>query len=287
MGRSTKVLELPYRERPRWHTTDRRSELLYLGWGLRNFNRNPTYPLGSYPEDAWGRDTWSYNLILRGSPTLVWHDGLHRLSPNDAFVLSCHGTYPCGSKGDPTGYTELLAWTWRTPPLIAAVKPALGGYHLCRMDAQARKRLVANHKLCRHETTHADEFTPVVLKALRAQCDAEFARCLHAQQAKTDRQHLADDAVRWMQQNLRQPNPIFLLCDYLQVSQSTLDRLFLNLFGDSPSAYHHRLRIEEARRLRAEGKLSVKQIAFHLGYRHANALSRAFKAFQSTKPGKH
>jgi AraC-like DNA-binding protein len=43
----------------------------------------------------------------------------------------------------------------------------------------------------------------------------------------------------------------------------------------SPGAYFRRAKTEEARRLIREEGWQVKAVAYHLGYRHANDLSRA------------
>ncbi|MCX7886899.1 MAG: helix-turn-helix domain-containing protein [Verrucomicrobiae bacterium] len=43
------------------------------------------------------------------------------------------------------------------------------------------------------------------------------------------------------------------------------------------------MRMERARQLLAEGRL-VKEVAFALGYRHANDFSRAYKKFSGHMP---
>jgi transcriptional regulator GlxA family with amidase domain len=130
---------------------------------------------------------------------------------------------------------------------------------------------------------HPDDYTETALKAARMQCDAEFARCLRTSKTQSDFRLLTDAAVHWMKQNLHQANPVFLLCDYLQVSRTTLDKLFRRSFGESPSAYHHRLRMERAGHLLEKKKQMIKTVAFSIGYKHPSDFSRAYKAFQQQR----
>jgi transcriptional regulator GlxA family with amidase domain len=77
--------------------------------------------------------------------------------------------------------------------------------------------------------------------------------------------------------------PVYQLCDHLQISHFKLERLFQNVFRKSPSAFHHALRMQAGQKLLSDGRLSVKQVAFQLGYKHANDFSRAFNAFRNTE----
>jgi transcriptional regulator GlxA family with amidase domain len=91
-------------------------------------------------------------------------------------------------------------------------------------------------------------------------------------------------ALRWMAQNLAVPNPVAGLCDYLQVSQITVHRLFRDHLGEPPATHHLRLRMDRARQLLMDGNSSVKEVAHVLGYRHANDLSRAYKRWFGCSP---
>jgi AraC-like DNA-binding protein len=75
--------------------------------------------------------------------------------------------------------------------------------------------------------------------------------------------------------NLAIHAPVPALCDYLRMSPSTLHRFFRARTGLSPGAYFRQVKTDEARRLIREQGWQVKAVAYHLGYRHANDLSRA------------
>jgi transcriptional regulator GlxA family with amidase domain len=53
--------------------------------------------------------------------------------------------------------------------------------------------------------------------------------------------------------------------------------MFTAAEGISPLACFHQARMDRARDLLAAGEHSVKQVAYALGYQHANDLSRAYR----------
>jgi hypothetical protein len=59
---------------------------------------------------------WSYNLILRGSPTVRLSEGLVRLEPGRAIVAVRDSIQDFRFRDEPHRYTELLVWIWREPP---------------------------------------------------------------------------------------------------------------------------------------------------------------------------
>jgi AraC-like DNA-binding protein len=248
--------------------------LAYLGWGLRDYGCYPTRNVESE------RNIWSYNLILRGSPTILLSDGPHRLSTRDAVLFSGHGSYPFRFQDRPGKLCEVLIWTWRTPPVIREATPPRGGFHLCRMNDSGCERLKAAYAACRMEVAQPDELTNQFLRGVRAQIDIEFVRARQGRQRTVSDQLRAEEAVRWLRQHLATEEPIFELCEYLRISDSTLGRIFRSVFGESAKRCHHRLRMQEAERLLKEEKLLGKQVAFRLGYKHHGDFSRAFKAYQ-------
>jgi AraC family transcriptional regulator of arabinose operon len=95
---------------------------------------------------------------------------------------------------------------------------------------------------------------------------------------------LCGQADAWMAAHLDSGEPIARLCDYLNVSQSTLYRRFMEDTGASPLARFQDLKMCEARRLLSEQGLTVKEAAFRLGYAHFNDLSRAYRRHFGKSP---
>jgi AraC-like DNA-binding protein len=279
------VRDLSYRDRPFWRAVDPGSELQYLGWGQRRYDQSPTTPSGYYPDSSMKGLAWSYTIILRGTPTILLSDGQHILAPDHALLIHYNDASPIGLTDAPGRTAEVLNWIWRTPPAIEVMRPGANGYILTRLTPATRRRLVAIHRACRGEVVRPDAFTLVKLSALRCEIDVELARCLQAGQPGTDRELMLENAVRWIEKNLHRPNPVARLCDYLQIARSTLSHLFIEKLGESPSAYHHRLRMAAGKRMLDEEKLPAKVAALNLGYKHPSDFSRAFKGFFGVSPG--
>jgi AraC-like DNA-binding protein len=60
-------------------------------------------------------------------------------------------------------------------------------------------------------------------------------------------------------------------------SESTLLRLFRREFGYAPSRYIQNRRLDEARRLLENGRYSVGQVGFMIGYSSSGAFAKAFR----------
>jgi AraC family transcriptional regulator of arabinose operon len=91
-------------------------------------------------------------------------------------------------------------------------------------------------------------------------------------------------ADAWMAAHLDSKEPVARLCDYLNISQSSLYRRFRKEAGISPLERFQQLRMTEAKRLLAGGGSTVKEIAFDLGYAHFNDLSRAYRKHFGKSP---
>ncbi len=65
-------------------------------------------------------------------------------------------------------------------------------------------------------------------------------------------------------------------CELTQMSQSYLCEIFHHIVGTPPALYLNDVRLQHARRLLREEKLSIKQIARTIGVRDANYFARLF-----------
>ena len=129
------------------------------------------------------------------------------------------------------------------------------------------------HARCADEVALADSQLPRTLAALRELLEVEILRASRAAPAEDEMRWKL--ATAWMAGNLAMHAPVPALCDYLRMSPSTLHRFFRARCGMAPGAFFRQLKMDEARRLIREEGWQVKAVAYHLGYRHANDLSRA------------
>lgn len=70
----------------------------------------------------------------------------------------------------------------------------------------------------------------------------------------------------------------------LSISQSWLRKSFRKRYGMSPAKYRQHLIFERARRLLKNTRLSIKEIAFQLGFDSQNYFSRVFKTHVGVSP---
>jgi AraC-like DNA-binding protein len=237
--------------------------LIYLGWGRRDFSKDPLaihYDQGT-----------NHFLILRGE--IVVTAGSSQKSVRGPTALLFDPDCAFGISQAKSATVEILVWVWRDRPALPELRPEPGGFTALPLRQGSIKSLVELHSRCRNEVSLADGCLPRTLVALRDLMEVEILRASRPTPATGDvRWKLAH---AWMSNNLAIHAPVPALCDYLRMSPSTLHRFFREQTGTSPGAYFRQLKTAEARRLIKEEGWQVKAAAHHLGYRHANDLSRA------------
>lgn len=95
---------------------------------------------------------------------------------------------------------------------------------------------------------------------------------------------VVDQACEIMQNNLHQPVDVRQLAGTFYVSYSWFRKAFKDRTGQSPSAYHLRLRLDHAKHLLKETDLSVRRISERLGFKTQNHFSALFKRKTGLSP---
>jgi AraC-like DNA-binding protein len=90
--------------------------------------------------------------------------------------------------------------------------------------------------------------------------------------------------VRYMRENLALPVDHTALARVSGLSPSRLQALFREVTGYPPLDYLRRLRVEEARRLLADARLSVKEVAARTGFRDTSHFSKVFRRVDGLAP---
>ena len=268
-------LHLPPPGRPRWICPESAQwDLLYLAWGHRQYGEHPI-PVSRHPG-------WHYVLVNRGKPTLLLEQDQKVLSPGDFLVI--HPDCASGWSDQPHDVCDLLVWIWRTAPRCPDCSPQPRTYRLWKIDPPLQHKLEHLHALCREEVERPDELSKLAIDQLHIGIDVTVARLIRRKSQPPEPSVRMELAIRWMAQNLAEPNPVSALCDYLQISSATLTRMFQSHHGESPTAYYQRLKMTRAQELLDASRFSVKEIAYALGYKHPNDFSRAFKQFTGRNP---
>lgn len=91
-------------------------------------------------------------------------------------------------------------------------------------------------------------------------------------------------AIRLMEQRLDSPLTTAAIAKRLGVSARTLELLFKQALGMGPGAYGLRLRLQAARRLLIDTRLSLQEIAVRCGFGSHSAFSRIFRRHLGVSP---
>jgi len=92
------------------------------------------------------------------------------------------------------------------------------------------------------------------------------------------------EVVRYIRQHIDKTIRVAHLADHLHMSDSAFARTWPRRAGETPLRTINRLKIEEAKRLILEKRLSVKQTAYRLGFSSEFQLSRVFKRIEGLSP---
>lgn len=246
------------------------SDLLYLSWGVRTYGLSPIPPTR--------HEGWVYLLVRSGSPLFVRPGKpTKRIPAGHCLVIEPD----CAAGWSDTGRQrcEVMTWVWREKPRIGDV--SIAPWAIFHLADTAIQRLNAIHQQCREQISRPDCFTPRMLRALRELVDIELERSGFSRNpASLPR---LEFALAWLDRHQQEERAVSRLAEYLQISHSTLDRLFKREAGISVAGWIHARKMAQAATMIQEGKLSRKEIAFELGYRHANDFSRAWGKWNSRK----
>jgi AraC-like DNA-binding protein len=267
---SLRQLHLPPKDRPYWLPTPQsRFELNYLSWGYRWYGIAPIAP--SLHEG------WHYFLVLEGTPTALIQGRSLRLRPGS--VCIAHPDCPVGHRDLLKRRCRILTWIWRTPPNHSALQSSDAGFLRLQFTKGQMRRLETLHGECRKAVAVADERSMLVLHGARIQLDLCLLEAReHSEAADGDfRFNLAGEYIR---KHLTEDKLIRSLCEYLQISEASLKRLFHEHAKKSPRDFILDRKMEFATNQLSTGSTAVKAVAYALGYKHANDFSRAFKRHQ-------
>jgi AraC family transcriptional regulator of arabinose operon len=261
-------LYLPARDRSFWQADDEAQPLLYLAWGARDFHRQPI--------PASRHEGWVCVLIEEGAPTMTVRGQAVRMPAGTLAIIG--PDCPFGWKGAASGGTKFRLWMWRSFAGTGGRMDLRASYVSRLLSRHERQPFLQLHDLCRREVLRPAGPAASYLEGCRILFDTMIQReLLERREPGGPASDPVALARAWIEAHLDSREPIARLCDYLNVSQSTLYRVFVLAVGCSPLAFFHRARMERARELLGSSTLSVKEVAHALGYEHANDLSRAYR----------
>jgi len=156
----------------------------------------------------------------------------------------------------------------------------------------AQRRLFAGHRLARAlgDVVEAHASGRALGTAEASTHLAGVVLALLSESTKSKRERPPRNALRvqelarFMAENLAGRVDHAVLERVSGLSASRLQALFREVTGYPPLDYLRRLRVEEARRLLADGRLAVKEIAARTGFRDTSHLSKVFRRIDGLSP---
>jgi len=259
-------MQLPPRDRAYWRAPDRTElPLLYLAWGARQFGSDPIFP-ALHPG-------WVYVVVESGSPSLVCN---RRSEPiKSPCVLIFRPDILIGWNDKLQRVTRFLTWMWRHPVTTDIATLGANAFRYYSLAHSDLKLLQLLHADCRRETQLLDRHSVNALNGLQRTLEARLARISESNSSLSPKQNL-NRAQMWLKQHLDCHRPLSRLADYLALSPSSVQRLFRQHAGKTVRQVINEGRLHEAQWMLTKKGMSIKEVAFRLGYRHAHDFSRAF-----------
>lgn len=239
--------------------------LVYLGWGPRRFGENP---ISIAPTLGY-----SYSVVLEGSPTLLTDTARLKTEPGTALIIDIDCSI--GWTDTPNSHSKVAVWIWRNAPHIEELRPSQNAHLAFKIAPKRLPALERLHKESRKELSRLDTYSPYALAAQQKALDVEILRSRSGFGNKPAGESRYAAALDWMRQNLSAPTPVSELSVYLNVSESTLQRIFRRRNSEGPLTVFQSLKAEKAAQLLRDGH-SVKAVAYRLGYRHPNDFTRFY-----------
>lgn len=268
-----KAIYPPPAGRPRWSskaTID--AGLDYLSWGWREYGRHPI-PLARH-------DGWTYQVVVEGTVHLRLEHAEVPIRDGTMVLVSPECAY--GWSGQASNRCKILSWIWRDAPADTPSHENPTAWQTIALSPSAMRTLNQLHRETRSEATLEKPMSSLALRTIRARIDILLARTIRlGSEGAKSRFRIA---WQWLLDHPGELRPVSALCDHLQVSASTLQRLFHQYKKMSVREAALTIRMHTARELLKMPSHSVKEIAMQLGYAHANDFSRAYSSFWHQPP---
>lgn len=269
-------LYLPKPDRAYWRAPRGASHgLEYLAWGERRF--------GDAPMPCSRHEGWAITAMEAGSPLVVTEAGTSRFETGTVLIMGPDHAY--GWSDAKRRSCRLLHWLFRQPLTPPFRRQRTDYFARIELSPDVFERLRQIHAICREEVRTGGPALDLTLDALQRLLEATLHGCRKTSTTGETPNLSLRPGLAWIESHLEAAQPVARLADFLGMSVSTLFRRFKAELGENPYSYFRRHRMELAHRQIAAGR-PVKEVAFALGYRHAEDLSRAYRRHFGFPPKK-
>lgn len=128
--------------------------------------------------------------------------------------------------------------------------------------------------------------SPAYIKSIAYGIIAELSRSEYLSKLSSKKYSVIAHGIVYLEENYDKNPSVSELARMCSVSESTFRELFKSFTGFSPSEYIARGKAERAKRLLADGSLTVSEVAYTLGFADTASFGRFFRNAAGTSPGK-
>ncbi|MBU9723475.1 MULTISPECIES: AraC family transcriptional regulator [Bacillaceae] len=233
----------------------------------------------------WGpgvRDIYALHYITRGKGVLETRYGTYQLKTGDSFIIFPHmEIYYYPDSQDPWEYVwvefngdevmQLLSWTMLSPK-----KPVVP---VCEINLRPFYEIEDNVNDRPYKTIRSDAKLRLLLS---------YYMEYYPNDMVTDQTDYVGMAKNYIHNNYwKNAMKVSDIVDIVKVDRSYLFRLFKEDTGMSISAYLTKYRIQRACELLKTSDLSIKTVAYSVGYRDQLYFSKIFKKATSYAPSEY
>ena len=257
-------------------------------WHHQDITELPVYPFCTeislrYVPRKVNKHQYPFLLIFgiqEGCVRFIFDDRKIVLREKDVLLIPPYTAYSFESYSTGGHYRKLVLEL--QGKLLNEYLDCLGLKHVCYHDKNFWNDFVQPfEQIHKHNESGKKDEIPEISAAI-VQMLHTFA--IRNQPEKDNSDSLLQMACRWIEQNLDKSVDLRLLEQYLNISRSTLGRLFRNGKGIGPQQYWIRRRLEASEYLLNHSEYSIKEISFRLGYSSQFHYSNEFRRFYGISP---
>jgi AraC-like DNA-binding protein len=236
-------------------------ELLYLGWGKRNYHRHPI------PSRFQPGYEWIY--ILEGNVVTYNQEMTFELRPGD--LLIAHPDFQHGQKQIGNKDVKLFVIQWKSSPELPWFRPSQKSAIQIQTSAGARTIFSKTMAYLRNQVKNPNALSVLEIKKRRLELEGELSSVLGLNM-KTG--YWAEDRVLELAENWANHHVSFglkvnALAAYLEIHPVQLNRIFHRQRKMTTKQFLHQIQMREVDRWIRDPEISLKEIAHRSGFRQS------------------
>lgn len=239
------------------------------------FHCKPNYVTGNF--EYTHQTQFFYHLA--GQATLEYPGHSLPVTQGDLFIVPPYQTYSYGSRCKMKYHWFALEGSW--PRVFGELRVK---YHSLAYDPEFEARLVELREILILRKMGFALRAVGLFYDLMARLEEVSGEAAAPESAYPE---AVRNAIIFLRENYAVSFNAVDTAEVAALSQSHLRALFEKWVGEPPRRFHTRCRIDQAKRLLREQRMSVFEVALHLGFADVHHFSRVFKQITGVTPSKY